>query len=73
MKQLITILEELHPDVDFSIEHALVTDGILDSFDMVSLVAEIEEAFGVVLTAEDLQPENFQSSDAIYRLILARS
>lgn len=73
MKQLITILEELHPDVDFSIEHALVTDGILDSFDMVSLVAEIEEAFGVVLTAEDLQPENFQSPDAIYRLILARS
>lgn len=73
MNPLMNILEELHPDVDFAAQQALVTDGILDSFDMVALVAEIEDRFGVVLTADDLQPENFQSADAIYRLILARS
>lgn len=69
MKQLLTILEELHPDVDFRKETRLAQDGILDSFDIVTLVSEIEDAYGVLIPPEKLLPENFDSIQSIFALI----
>lgn len=69
MEELMNILNGIRPDVDFETAVNLVTDGILDSFDIVSIVAEVNETFDVDIYAEDLVPENFDTAKAIYELI----
>lgn len=69
MEELLNILNEMFPDIDFSAETSLIDDGILDSFGIVSLVAEINSEFDVSIPAEELLPENFNSAEAIYALI----
>lgn len=68
-EKLMAILEELRPDVDFENEKQLITDGILESFDIVALVGEISDVFDVELHVEDLVPENFNSVDNMIELI----
>lgn len=69
MEQLLEILSDLHPEVDFEECDTLIDDGILDSFDIVSLISEINEEFDVVISAEHIIPENFNSAQALYALI----
>ena len=69
MEELMEILSNLLPDVDFETEERLVDDKILDSFDIVSLIAEINETFDIAITAKDILPENFNSAKALYALI----
>ena len=69
MEELMEILSNLHPDIDFETEERLVDDKILDSFDIVSLIAEINEAYDIAITAKDILPENFNSAKALYALI----
>ena len=69
MEKLLGILSDLNPDVDFETEAALIDGGILDSFDIVTLVAEIDDAYDVQIPAEALIPENFNSARAIFALI----
>jgi acyl carrier protein len=68
-EQLMEILEELRPDVDFEIETALIDDGILGSFDIVSLVGELNDSFDIEINVDDLLPENFNSAEAMLELI----
>lgn len=69
MEALLNILNELHPDVDFETAQHLIDDQILDSFDIVTLVAEIDSEYDVAIPAEELIPENFNSAKALYALI----
>lgn len=69
MEELMEILSNLHPDIDFETEERLVDDKILDSFDIVSLIAEINEAYDIAITAKDILPENFNSAKSLYALI----
>lgn len=69
MEKLIEILNELHDDVDFENENALVDDGILDSLDIVTLVTEIDSEFDVRIPPEEIVPENFNSAAALWELI----
>ncbi len=69
MEKLLEILRELRPDVDFEKEKALIDDAVLDSFDIVSLVGEINDAFQVEVPFEAMEAENFNSVQAIYNLI----
>lgn len=69
MEKLLEILNEMRPDVDFENETALITDGILDSFDVVSLVGELNDAFDIEITPVHLIPDNFNSAAAIYALV----
>ena len=69
MERLIKILSELRPEVDFEAETNLIDDGILDSFDMVALVTEINEEFDIRIGIENLIPENFNSAQSIMNLI----
>ena len=66
---LLRILRDLHPEIDFENEDALVTDGVLDSFDIVSLVAEINSEFDITVGIDELEPENFDSVDAMEKLV----
>lgn len=70
MEQLMKILKELRPDVDFEHQTKLIDDNILDSFDLVALVGEINDAFDVEVEFEDMEPENFNSAENIYAMIV---
>ena len=67
--KLLQILEEDCPGVDFAEETALVDDGVIESLDMVTIVADIMDAFGITITVDDLLPENFNTVDAMIDLI----
>ena len=69
MEKLLEILKQVRPDVDFANETALVDDGILDSFDIVSIISELDDAFGVQIRIAELDPENFNSAQAIWELV----
>jgi acyl carrier protein len=68
-EELMEILKELRPEVDFEAEKKLIDDGILDSFDMVSLIGEINDSFDVEISFDDIEPENFNSVEAMLKLI----
>ena len=69
MEKLLELLKGIRPDVDFENETALIDDGILDSFDVVSIISEIDDVFGVQIRINELDPENFNSAEAIWILI----
>ena len=68
-EKLIALLGETCPGIDFENETALIDDGLLESLDIVAIVTEIMDAFDVVITVDDLLPENFNSVDAMLGLI----
>ena len=69
MTELLEILENLHPEVDFESCTTLIDDKILDSFDIITIISEINEEFDVVIPAEEIVPENFNSTEALMALI----
>ena len=69
MEKLLELLKGVRPDVDFENETALIDDGLLDSFDVVSIISEIDDVFGVQIRINELDPENFNSTEAIWNLI----
>lgn len=69
MEQLLEILKGIRPDVDFENETALIDEGLLDSFDVVSIISEIDDVFGVQIRINELDPDNFNSAEAIWTLV----
>ena len=69
MEKLLELLKGVRPDVDFENETALIDDGLLDSFDVVSIISEIDDVFGVQIRINELDPDNFNSAEAIWNLI----
>lgn len=68
-EKVIEILEDINPDIDYTAETSLIDGGLLDSFDIVSLVGELNDAFDISITVVDLVPENFNSADAMAELV----
>jgi len=69
MEELIKLLEARRPDIDFRANNALIDDGLLNSFDIVSIIAEIGDVFDVIIPPLEITPENFNSAEALYALI----
>ena len=69
MEKLLEILKGIRPDVDFENEEALIDDGILDSFDVVSIISELDDEFGVQVKINELDPENFNSVESIWEMV----
>ena len=69
MEEILEILNELHPDVDFETTEDLIDDGILDSLDMVTLITEINDRLDVSIPPEEIIPENFNSAKALFALV----
>ncbi len=69
MEELLDILTENCPGIDFEGQEHLVDNGILDSLNIVMLVGELSSAFDISIGAEDLVPENFNSVQAIYAMV----
>ena len=68
-EQLLKIMEEVRPDIDFGKENRLVDDGVIDSFDIISIVGMIDSQYGIEIGVDDLMPDNFNSVQALYALI----
>ena len=69
MEQLLEILEDIQPDADYENCVTLIDDGILDSFAILSIVSELEDAFGVSVTPAEIVPENFNSAKALWAMV----
>ena len=69
MEELLEVLKRLKPGVDFENNHNLIDEEVLDSFDIVSIVAAINEEFDIQITAKDIVPENFNSIEEMYALV----
>ena len=70
-EQIVKILTELHPEFDFTQEGVdFIEEGMLDSFDLVTLVSELDSTFGISIDGVDILPENFSSVDAIAALLV---
>ena len=69
MEKILNILTSIRSDVDFLNEDKLIDNGILDSFDIVSLVTALNDAYDIEIKPNNLVPENFNSRDAILALV----
>ena len=69
MKELLEILQGIKPEVDFEKEKGLIEDGILHSFDIISMVNALNEHFEIEITVAELLPENFNDVEAIWNLV----
>ena len=70
MEQLLEILKDIQPDVDYENCTTLIDDELLDSFSILSIVSELEDAFDVEITPVDIIPENFNSAQALWEMVL---
>jgi len=68
-EKLLHILSDIREDVDFAAESDLIENGLIDSFDMVALVGDINNEFGIEIGIMDITPENFNTVDGILALI----
>ena len=69
-EHIIKILTELRPEFDFTQDGVnFIEEGMLDSFDLVTLVSELDNVFGISIDGVDILPENFCSVDAIAKLL----
>ena len=69
MEKLIEILENIKPGVDFRKEKRLVNDEIIDSFDIVTIISQINDEFDIDFPVTEIMPENFDSAEALYKII----
>lgn len=69
MEQLLKILNGINPSIDYEKETRLIDGALLDSFSILSLIPELEDAFGIEITPMDMVPANFNSAEAIWSMI----
>ena len=69
MENIMRILKGIRSDIDFEKETLLIDNGVLDSFDIVSIVAELCDEYDITITADQLEPENFNSAEAMLNLV----
>lgn len=69
MKKIIDILHEIRPEFNFEDSDDFISDGYIDSFDLVTLVAALEKEYGVKIRGTEIVPENFLNLDAIKNLL----
>ncbi len=67
--RILGVLEEIRPDVDFKNEKKLIDGGVLDSFDIIAIVNGLNEEFDIEIDIDDLVPENFNTIEAMGKLI----
>ena len=68
MDELIKLLQEIEPDVDYTTCTTLIDDGIFDSFDIISTVNDMNDAFDIQIPASEIIPSNFNSAAALWAM-----
>lgn len=70
MDTLMKILNEIDDSINWEKEKAVIDDRLLDSFGVITLVSELEDAFGIEIEASEMVAENFNSAEAMCQMIL---
>lgn len=68
-EKIIQILTDLRPEFDFTEDVNFIEEGMLDSFDIVTLVSDLDSTFGISIDGVDILPENFATVEAIENLL----
>ena len=68
-QQIVEILSEVRPEFDFNQDMDFIEAGMLDSFDIITLVNTLDEKFGISIGGVDVLPENFSSVERIENLL----
>lgn len=71
-EQILEILSEICPDVDFETENELIDGGVIDSFAVIQIVTELMEHFNIFIDADDIEPENLNSFDNICEMVKSK-
>ena len=69
MKTVLEVLKGIRPEFDFTTSEDYIADGMLDSFDLITLISELDECYGISISGTDILPDNVQSLAAITRLL----
>ena len=68
-ERILKLLEGIQPDIDFENETALIDDSLLESFDVIQIVTSLMDEFDISIDADDIEPENLNSLDAICAMV----
>ena len=69
MDKVIEILESVKPGVDYKNENSLVDNGILESFDIITIISKLNDEFDIEFSVNEVIPENFNSAEALYKTV----
>jgi len=69
MKAVLEVLKGIRPEFDFSKSEDFIADGMLDSFDVVTLISELDQRYGISIAGTDILPENVRNVAAITKLL----
>lgn len=69
MNELLEILNEIDDTIDYETETGLIDDHLLDSFAIISLVSELEDAFDISIDAAEMTPENFNTAANLWKMV----
>ena len=69
MKTVLEVLKEIRPEFDFTTSEDFIADGMLDSFDVVTLISELDRRYGISIAGTDILPENVRNVAAITQLL----
>lgn len=69
MEKLLELLETLKPGVDFKNSKNMIEEGLIDSFDMINIIANINIEFGIDFSVAEIVPENFATVETLYETI----
>ena len=72
IEDILEIAKEARPDLDWESENSLMDDELIDSFDVVAIATELMEKYDIEVTADDVEPENFNSVECIFRFVQRR-
>lgn len=70
MEKLMNILMEIDDSIDYENEKALIDGRLLDSFGVITLVSELEDAYDIDIEASEMTPDNFNSAESIYEMVV---
>lgn len=70
MKTVLEVLQSIRPEFDFTTSEDFIADGMLDSFDMMNLISELDQSYGISIAGTDIVPENVRNLAAIKQLLL---
>ena len=68
-EKILAVLSGLHPEFDYSQSENFIDEGLIDSFDVVSLIGMLNEEFSIEISGEDVVPENFCNIDTLVNLV----
>lgn len=69
-ERVLEVLTNIRPEFDFTENVNFIEEGMLDSFDVVTLVADLDSMFGISIDGVDIIPENFSSVESIINLLI---